>query len=68
MGGDTPFREGKLYALTSIKDNVSLLDEQNLIEINELIVDAGHRVLKKRGDPHREGRQFRGGDRCAFSH
>ena len=51
MGVDTPFREGKLYSLTSIKDNVSLLDEQTLIEINELIVDAGHRVLKKKKGP-----------------
>lgn len=48
MGVDTPFREGKEYSLSSIKDNVSLLDEQTLIEINELIVGAGHRLLKKK--------------------
>lgn len=38
----------KKYGLTTIKDNVGLLDEQTIIEINNLVVDYGHGLLKKR--------------------
>lgn len=47
MGVETPFGDGKTYSYQSIKDNVSLLDEETLGKINELVVSRGHRLLKK---------------------
>ena len=43
-------KEKKQYSLTSLKENISYIDESFLIEINELIVKAGHSLLKKRWD------------------
>ena len=40
------FEKGKYYPLQTIKDNVSLLDEQTLQEISELVVKAGHQLKK----------------------
>ena len=39
--------DGDEYKLQTIKDNVDLLDEASLQQINQLVVDAGHRLLKK---------------------
>ena len=39
--------DGDTYKLQTIKDNVDLLDEDSLQAINTLVVDAGHRLLKK---------------------
>lgn len=39
--------DGDRYKLQTIKDNVDLLDEASLQAINKLVVDAGHRLLKK---------------------
>ena len=39
--------DGDTYKLQTIKDNVDLLDEKSLQAINKLVVDAGHRLLKK---------------------
>lgn len=36
----------KRYSLQTIKDNVSLLDEETLEQINELVVQSGHRLKK----------------------
>jgi hypothetical protein len=36
------------FGYQTILDNVSLLDETVLVQINELIVEAGHSVLKKK--------------------
>lgn len=38
----------KHYPLQTLKDNVGLLDENLLNSINELVVDAGHGLLKKK--------------------
>lgn len=38
----------KQYGLTTIKDNVALLDEQTLNEINDIVIGYGHRLLKKK--------------------
>ena len=38
----------KQYGLTTIKDNVALLDEQTLNEINAIVVGHGHWLLKKK--------------------
>jgi hypothetical protein len=35
------------YPLQTIKDNISLLDEETIEQINELVVKAGHQLLKK---------------------
>ncbi len=35
------------YPLQTIKDNVGLVDEETLEKINELVVKAGHQLLKK---------------------
>ena len=38
----------KEYSLQSIKDNVGLIDEETLDQINELVVKAGHQLVKKK--------------------
>lgn len=44
------FGPAKTYELQTLKDNVSLLDEESLSKINTLIVEAGHKALKKKGE------------------
>ena len=39
---------GKEYKIQTIKDNVSLLDEETIKQINELLVSSGHKLKKKR--------------------
>lgn len=39
--------DGDIYKLQTIKDNVGLLDEASLDKINQLVVNAGHTLLKK---------------------
>ena len=49
--GITSFTEElKRYPLQTLKDNVGLLDEELLVEINGLVVKAGHSLLKKNDD------------------
>lgn len=36
------------YKLQTIKDNAALVDEASLDQINQLVVDAGHALLKKK--------------------
>jgi hypothetical protein len=49
--GDTEFGESKKdYSLQSIKDNVGLIDEETLDQINELVVQAGHQLVKKKDE------------------
>ena len=40
--------EKKYYPLQTIKDNVILLDEQTLTKISQIVVEAGHKLKKKR--------------------
>ena len=47
---DYQFKEGKEYSMQTIRDNVTLLDEQTINEINQLVVEAGHRLVKKKRD------------------
>lgn len=42
------FSDGKEYEYQNIYDNVSLLDDELLKEINDVIVKAGHDVFKKK--------------------
>jgi hypothetical protein len=44
-------KEKKQYSLTSLKENIRYIDEFFLIEVNELIVKAGHSLLKKKMGP-----------------
>jgi len=41
------FDTGKHYALSTIKENVRLLDEQTLKKISDVVVGAGHDLKKK---------------------
>jgi len=47
LGVDTTWGTGKRYPLQTLKDNVSVLDEDTIAEINELVVKAGHTIKKK---------------------
>ena len=40
--------EGEPYKLQTLKDNVRLLTPELLDQVNQLVVGAGHRVLKKK--------------------
>ena len=50
LGVETTFGEGKRFSRQSIKDNVSLLDEETITKINEVVVRAGHKVVKKKDE------------------
>ena len=41
------FKDKKEYKLQTLKDNVSLLDEELLSQINDIVVKTGHQLLKK---------------------
>ena len=40
----------KVYPYQTIRDNVTLLDEETISQISALVVEAGHRVVKKKED------------------
>lgn len=50
MGVDSKrvFEDGKYYPIQTIKDNVSLMREELLDEVNEVVVKAGHTLKKKK--------------------
>jgi len=48
MLGHGLYDDGGEYKLQTIKDNVDLLDEASLDKINQLVVEAGHHLLKKK--------------------
>jgi len=48
LGVETTCGEGKRFSRQSIKDNVSLLDEETINKINEVVVRAGHKLVKKK--------------------
>ena len=43
--------EDKRYALQTIKDNISLLSEEVLLQLNVMIVNHGHRLLNAPDKP-----------------
>lgn len=47
LGANNFSETHRRYPLQTIKDNVSLLDEETIEQINELVVKAGHQLLKK---------------------
>jgi hypothetical protein len=48
MGVEPEFGTGKEFAFTTIRENVGLLDESTIEKINEIVVKAGHLLLKKK--------------------
>jgi hypothetical protein len=50
LGVETELGEGKRYSMQSIKDNVSLLDEETINKINEVVVRSGHQLVKKKDE------------------
>ena len=42
------YSEGKQYSYQTIYDNISLLDDDLLKEINEIILKVGHEIFKKK--------------------
>src|SRR3989337_824071 len=50
MGVETGFAEGKVFSIQSIKDNVSLLDGETINRINDVVLKAGHQLVKKKGE------------------
>ncbi|MFT4522728.1 MAG: IS5 family transposase [Bacteroidia bacterium] len=49
MGIETKSRsDKKKYGLTTIKDNLALLDEQTIQDINDIVINYGHTLLKKK--------------------
>lgn len=38
------------YSLQSLKDNIGLLDDEMLEQINDLVVEAGHQLIKKKDE------------------
>ena len=48
IGMENKFNDGKTYGLQTLKDNVSLLDEETVNQVNTMVVEAAHQfVLKK---------------------
>lgn len=50
---DYGFTNRKIYALQTLKDNVSLLDEDMLDEISKIVISQGHKIKKKRAKKYR---------------
>ena len=42
------FDDESYFELQTIKDNVGLFNEDLLMKINEIVVKAGHKLLKKK--------------------
>ena len=42
------FRKGKTYSLTSLKENIGLLDAETLLQINAIVLEAGKEHIKKK--------------------
>ena len=56
MLGHNMFNEEDKYALQTLKDNVSLLTVEVLNQINEVVVSAGHVLVKKKPGEGLKGR------------
>lgn len=41
-------QDKKRYGLSTIKDNLALLDDQTIQQVNDLVVNYGHSLLKKK--------------------
>ena len=60
MGVENKFNDGKTYGLQTLKDNVSLLDEETVNQVNTMVVEAAHQfVLKKKRNAADQVRHIR---------
>lgn len=60
IGVENKFNDGKTYGLQTLKDNVSLLDEETVNQVNTMVVEAAHRfVLKKKRNAEDQVRHIR---------
>ncbi|TVM01406.1 MAG: ISNCY family transposase [Candidatus Brocadia sp. WS118] len=50
LGVETTFGEAKVFSMQSIKDNMSLLDEETINRINDVVLKAGYQLVKKKGE------------------
>ncbi|MCE7911199.1 MAG: ISNCY family transposase, partial [Candidatus Brocadia sp. AMX3] len=50
LGVETACGEAKVFSMKSIKDNISLLDEETLRQINEVVISSGHQLVKKKDE------------------
>ncbi|MCP3891051.1 MAG: ISNCY family transposase [Desulfobulbaceae bacterium] len=46
--GQSDYKPGKKYHLQTLKDNIGLLKAETIKEINDLVVKAGHSLIKKK--------------------
>ncbi len=53
------YTQGKEYKMQTLKDNVSLLDEELIRQINELVVAAGHKAIKEEEKTQKLGLQVK---------
>ena len=53
------FKEKKEYKLQTIIDNVHLLQEETIVKINEVLVKAGHEIIKKKENAEKIALQFK---------
>ncbi len=56
MLGHATFADEYEYKLQTVKDNVALLTPELLGKINKLVIDAGHKIVKKKDDEKLNGR------------
>ncbi len=56
MLGHSDWQEDNQYSLQTLKDNVMLLSEEMLLEINKVVVLAGHSLVKKKENDVLKGR------------
>lgn len=56
MVGHGTFTDDYQYKLQTVKDNVTLLTPEMLDEINIIVVEAGHKIVKKKEDEDLLGR------------
>lgn len=66
MLGHGTFDENYIYALQTLKDNISLLTPDVLDRINQVVVKAAHDLIGKK-KTERKVRFFRSGNGCLFS-
>jgi transposase, IS5 family len=52
-GVENRFNDGKTYGLQTLKDNVSLLDEETVNQVNTMVVEAAHQFVLKKKEPLR---------------
>lgn len=56
MGIAPIFSQGKTYGLSTIKDNVRLMDQATIERINRVVVQGGHSIVKKKRGPKPKGK------------